>query len=96
MANPTVGDWRALKRLCSFLKGNPRLVQTFVRQQLPSMLTVYTDADFAGDEGTRKSTTGMANVLGAHSLFVVRKTQSVIALWSGESEFYALGSAAQR
>ncbi len=96
MANPVVGDWKALKRLCSFLKGTPRLVQTFCRQPLPSVLTVYTDADFAGDERTRKSTTGIANVLGSHRLSVVCKTQSVIALSSGESEFYALGSAAQR
>jgi hypothetical protein len=96
MANPTVGDWKALKRLCSFLRGAPRLVQTFVRQPLPEVLTVYTDADFAGDERTRKSTTGIANCLGYHSLSVVCKTQSVIALSSGESEFYALGSAAQR
>ena len=35
-------------------------------------------------------------MLGSHCLSTVCKTQSVIALSSGESEFYALGSAAQR
>ncbi len=35
-------------------------------------------------------------MLGYHYLSTACETQSVIALSSGESEFYALGSAAQR
>ena len=96
MASPCVGDLKALKRLCSFLKGAPRIVQTFEPQELPSVFEVYTDADFAGCERTRKSTTGIATMLGSHCLSTYCKTQSVIALSSGESEFYALGSASTR
>jgi hypothetical protein len=96
MSSPVVGDLKALRRLCSFLKGAHRIVQTFQPQKLPTELTVFTDADFAGCEKSRKSTTGIANMLGSHCLSTVCKTQSVIALSSGESEFYALGSAAQR
>ncbi len=90
MANPVVGDWEA-----AFVpQRNFRLAQTFARQQQPRLLTVYTDADFAGDEGIGHS--GFANTLGSHNLSVACKTQSVIALSSGESELYALDWAAQR
>ena len=54
MSSPVVGDLKALRRLCSFLKGAHRIVQTFQPQKLPTELTVFTDADFAGCEKSRK------------------------------------------
>lgn len=53
-------------------------------------LTVYSDANWAGDRVTRKSTSGGAARLGNHTLKTLSKTQSVIALSSAESELYGL------
>ena len=49
----------------------------------------YSDADCAGDKTSRKSTSGGCIVLGMHLIKGWAKTQSLIALSSGESEFYA-------
>ena len=96
MSSPCEGDWTMLKRVCRYLIDTPRLVQVFKYQKQPTELHVYCDADHAGDKKTRKSTTGIATMLGTHCLSTTCKTQSVIALSSGESEFYAMGSATSR
>ena len=52
-------------------------------------MTTFTDADWAGCKESRKSTTGGAMQAGSHTLKTWSKTQSLIALSSRESEFYA-------
>merc|ERR1711884_1002026 len=56
MSSPTAGDWCRLKRLARYLKGKPRTVKRFRWQTELSRLSIYTDADWAGDKATRKST----------------------------------------
>ena len=58
MADPTEGDWQRLKRLGRYLKGKPRIQQVYRWQPSPTVLRVYSDADWAGCKETRKSTTG--------------------------------------
>ena len=48
------------------------------------------DSDHAGCVRTRKSTTGLAAFYGKHVIKAASTTQTVIALSSGESEFYAI------
>ena len=52
-------------------------------------MLAFTDADWAGCKETRKSTTGGAIQAGSHVVKTWSKTQSLVALSSGESEFYA-------
>ena len=96
MSKPTKSDQTALFRLCKFLRDNPRVVQKFSHQKMPTVLHVECDSDFAGNVITRKSTSSFMSFLGNHCLGTSSKTQSVIALSSGEAEFYALGSAVSR
>lgn len=96
MSSPTYTDFTALKRLCKFLKGNPRIVQHFHFQKTPTKLHIECDSDFAGNVITRKSTSGYMAFYGRHCLSSCVKSQSVIALSSGEAEFYSLGGAISR
>ena len=60
-------------------------------------MRVYSDADWAGCKQSRKSTTGGCIKIGEHTIKGWSKTQSLIALSSGESELYAaLKASAER
>ena len=96
MAHPSAEDAQALRRLARHLLREPRLVQQFPWQALPSELTIEVDSDFAGCCRSRKSTSGYVALLGRHCLGTKCKHQSVIALSSGEAEFYALVSGLAR
>ena len=89
MSKPTKGDWVRLKRFGRYLIGKPRLQQRYARQNSQRVLKAYSDADWAGCKSTRKSTTGGCIMVGTHAIKVWSKTQSLIALSSGESELYA-------
>ena len=67
MSRPTESSWAALKRLCRYLVGLPRLVWLY-RWQEVSTMDVYTDTDWAGCPRTRKSTSGGRVLLGSHTL----------------------------
>ena len=58
-------------------------------QEMPKQLAAYSDADFAGCLKSRKSTSCSLVFFGGHLLRASSTTQGVIALSSGESEFYA-------
>ena len=89
MSKPNRGDWTKLKRLGRYLSGKPRLLQHYDLQGSQRVLKAFSDADWAGCEATRKSTTGGCLTLGTHVLKGWSKTQSLIALSSRESELYA-------
>ena len=78
-----------MKKCMRYLKGKPRLVQRYRMQDMPIQLTAFSDADFAGCTTSRKSTSNSLVFFGNHLLRASSTTQSVIALSSGESEFYA-------
>lgn len=94
MVNTRNGDWQRLKRLGRYIKGHPRLQQFFEWQKGPVQLKIYSDADWAGCRETRRSTTGGCVMLGKHTIKGWSKTQSLVALSSGESGLYATLKAA--
>ena len=83
-----------MKRLLRYLKGAPRAVLHFKYQDKPKSLTVWVDSDFAGCEKTRKSTSAGVILMGGHMVKSWANNQAVIALSSGESEYYGLVKAA--
>ena len=90
MANPTEADARAVVRLCRFLKGLPRMVQRIpFKDYSPTIAETYVDSDWAGCRKTRKSTSGGVIYLGDVVVRGWSSNQAVIALSSGEAEYYA-------
>ena len=86
MSKPTEAAWQALKRLCRYLVGVPRMISHY-RWQTVDHVDVYADSDWAGCPRTRKSTSGGCAILGAHPIKTWSSTQSSLALSSGEAEF---------
>ena len=94
LKNPTKAHWMMLKRGARYLKNKPRLIHLFPFQQTAHRLEVWCDADHAGCLRTRKSTTGYCIRIGGSTTKTSCKGQAVIALSSGEAEYYSLTSAA--
>ena len=90
MSRPSVGAWRALKKLCRYVKGQPRVVQIVpFGNENSQLLEVYVDSDWAGCATTRRSTNGGALMWNGTCLKTWSTTQTVVALSSGEAEYYA-------
>ena len=94
MSAPRLRDWGLLKRIGRYLLGRPRAVQWFRWQDCPGHFSVYTDSNWAGCKESRKSTSGACLMIGNHVLKSYSRTQSNIALSSGEAELYATVTAA--
>jgi hypothetical protein len=60
--NPNRSHWAAVKRIISYLKGTPKLGIKF-DGRCSKTITGFTDADYAGDLDTRRSTTGFVFLL---------------------------------
>ena len=90
MATPTVGDWKGLKRLARYLSDKLRVRVLYDYQEWKRKVEVYVDTDYAGCRKTRKSTSGGVATLGSHLIKSWSTTQAVIALSSGEAEFYGI------
>ena len=90
MARPTQSSLEDLKRLGRFLKGRPSVALRFEHQQMPRNIRVSVDSDFVGDRSTRKSTTGMVQRFGRHTIKTTSNLQASVGLNVSECEFYAL------
>ena len=90
MAAPTQGDKKKLKRFGRYLMGRPRVVVEYNYQDEVSQLDGWTDSDYAGCRKIRKSTSGGLIMLGSHVLRSWASTQAIIALSSGEAEYYSI------
>ena len=66
------------------------MVLIYKWQRLPKKITAWVDGDHAGCSRTRRSTSGWVLMLGQHCIRTWSSTQSVVALSSGESEWYAM------
>ena len=63
---------------------------SYERQRKPGMVEVQVDTDYAGCLKTRKSTSGGILEFGKHVINTWSHTQAVIALSSGEVEYYGM------
>ena len=89
MSRPTAGGWTSLKRIGRFFEGKPRAGVLYKWQRQPTTLRVYTDSDWAGDKGTRRSMSGGCIFHGEHAIKTWAKGQHVVALPSADAELYA-------
>jgi len=91
MSSPREGHMVQLKRLGRYLKGRPKCVLQYHRQDPQSArLRVHTDSDWAGEAITRRSTSGMVVRRGLHLIRHSSTLQTSIGLSSAEAEYYAM------
>ena len=87
---PRSGHMQELKRLGRYLVKNRRRALTYARPTSEATLQVHVDSDWAGDLLERKSTTSVIVRRGEHLLRHMSCLQTLVALSSGEAEYYAL------
>ena len=89
-SSPSIGDMRAAKRVGRYLRKAPVASQGFpFHDPQPEELLWYTDADWASDKTSRRSTSGGVVTLGGGGLNCWAKKQKSVALSSWESELFA-------
>ena len=90
MAKPTPGSLRYLKKVARYLLGTKYIALHLLRQTFPNSISTYVDSDFAGCRSTRKSTTGMVQMVGEHPVKHTSNLQGATGLNVSECEYYAL------
>ena len=93
MSSPKSSEWKAVQKIGRYLAGEPRLVMTFPWLHSVSMVTTYTDPEWAGCPITSRSTSGGIIRLGGHMIKSYARQQRVVALPSAEAELYAMVAA---
>ena len=88
LANPKRFHWNAVKRIFKYIKGTLDYGIFFVNK-VNLNLNGFSDADYARDEGTRKSTSGYAFMLGSSIVSWCSQKQRTVALLTTESEYVA-------
>lgn len=88
MEKPTKLHWNAVKRIMKYLKGTVDYGLHFKKQKTLS-LCGYSDADFAGDIETRKSTTGFIVIWSGCVVSWCSQRQSTVATSTTYSEYIA-------
>ena len=97
--SPGQAHWMAVKRILRYIKGTvnrPLVFQSkgsLVKDQL--CVSVFSDADWAGDVDDRRSTSGYVVRIGNSSVIWSTKKQKTVSLSSAEAEYMAFALATQ-
>jgi hypothetical protein len=90
-AAPTTEHWTAGKRVLRYLAETPTFGITYNEQKIG--LIGYSDADYAGDLDTRRSTTGYVFILSGGAVCWSSKRQAIVATSTAEAEYVAAAAA---
>ncbi|XP_053698938.1 uncharacterized protein LOC128745897 [Sabethes cyaneus] len=88
---PTASDWAAAKRIVRYLLGTKDWKLDFTGTG--GDLIGYCDADWAGDQQSRKSTSGFCFLFGGAVVSWTSRRQSSVTLSSMEAEYMSLSEA---
>lgn len=88
LQDPKPCHWTAVKRIFKYIKGTCGFGTEF-KSQLPISLSIYSDADYAGDLDTRRSTTGSVIIIGGGPISWCSQRQATVALSTTEAEYVA-------
>ena len=93
-AVPNRHSHERLKRVRRYLVGRPRLIHKYDwgSSAADDYLDVYCDTDFANCKETKRSTSGGVCLFGGSNVKQSSKTQTTIALSSGEAELHRINS----
>ena len=89
MAIPREGDDERLKRVATYLHGQPDYLQWYPFQEDTDTVVLSTDADWATCKESRRSNSGGIQQLGNHLIAAWSRVQPRIALSSGEAKLCA-------
>ena len=95
MSRPSKDHWIGVKRVLRYLKGILMYGLKFSAHEEEPELFGYSDADWAGDVDTRRSTSGYVFQIGSSRVSLSSKKQATVAKSSTEAEYVALSSATQ-
>lgn len=87
---PKQKHWEAAKRILRYLKGTQDL-GIVIKSASSFVLDCFSDADWAGDTSTRKSTSGTLICLNDTPIIFKSQRQNLIALSTTEAEYVAAG-----
>ena len=96
MAKPTPRSLKDLKKVERYLMGTKHMAVHLFCQTFPRSISTYVDSDFAGCRPTRRTTTGMVQVVGEHVLKHTSNLQGATGLNLSECEYCALTHGAVR
>lgn len=85
---PTKLHWNAVKRILKYLKGTSDYGLTF-RRSNDTYLKAFSDADYAGELESRRSTTGYIVLWGSNIITWNTQRQKVVALSTTDAEYMA-------
>nr|GEY87161.1 putative ribonuclease H-like domain-containing protein [Tanacetum cinerariifolium] len=86
--SPTISQLNDVKRIFKYIKGHPKLGLWYLRDS-PFDLEAFSDSDYAGAVGDRKSTTGGCQFMGRRLISWQCKKQTIVATSSCEAEYVA-------
>lgn len=89
-SSPTVQAWTGLKRVMRYLVGTAHLGLEYDVRGKDEALVMYCDADWAGDQKDRKSTSGFVIFLYGCPVVWYSKKQGCVAMSTSEAEFIAI------
>lgn len=93
MHQPTVSDFRLLKRILQYIKGTITY-GLHIRKDQDMTLSTYCDSDYGGCKETRRSTKRFCTMMGPNLLFWSAKRQQTFSKSSTEAEYSALTATA--
>lgn len=96
VSSPSESDWTAAKRVLRYLKATQEWRLVLGRsQEAGKGLVAYSDADWAGDVSSRKSTTGCVIFFNGGAVDWISRKQNSVTLSSMEAEYCALSETCQ-
>ncbi|KAG5871728.1 hypothetical protein JTB14_004746 [Gonioctena quinquepunctata] len=93
LSNPKREHWSAVERILRYLKGTQTFGLMYCAEEVN--LIAYSDADFAGDLTTRRSTTGYLSIIAGAPVTWLSHLQKCVSRSTTESEYIAASDAAQ-
>lgn len=93
VSKPTVIDWRRVQHIYRYLRGTTDF-GLYYRSDCQGPFETYSDADFAGDWKTDRSTTGLISMYAGGAIDWTSKLQSNVTL-STEAEYVAANEGAK-
>ena len=95
MSKPSKEHWQGVKRILRYIKGTINYGLIFKAEDNKGILAGYSDADWAGDIDTRRSTSWYVFQICGSTVSWCSKRQSSVSRSSTEAEYIALSMASQ-
>ena len=91
--DPNLEDWKNILKIMGYLKCT---INYGLKFNSNSNIKAYSDADYAGDKDTRKSTTGYIITIGDTPINWCSKLQHCVSTSTAEAEYYSLSECSKQ